>query len=348
MSAHDDIPPLDDELRAYVASHRTTGEPPAGAVARVRAQLRAPTSADPARPARRRLPLAPELLAVAALVIALLAARSLVRALRPDDTAPPERGPQVQAVIDAYRVGDLGGAQRLASQHCTEPACAGVQTLLTKIANLSGRLDALSDQDLRELRDADATLSGGVDSVLAKKIAARGPSTPQAPPGQMLVAMPADALFRRAEEARKAKRYEDAISLLQACLRTDPAFHPCQRQLGSAWAGLAARDTSAAAQEEARRAYERYLEIAPADDEYAPKVRAILDAVRDERPVAARSAVSDEVRRRAQDVYLRGYQLKDVAPDDAARLFREVVEMLPADDELAQKARRRLEELERP
>jgi len=53
-----------------------------------------------------------------------------------------------------------------------------------------------------------------------------------------------------------------------------------------------------------------------------------------------------EGRSQAKDVYLRGYQLKDSTPDEAARLFKEVITMTPKDDELHQKADARLAELQ--
>ncbi len=53
-----------------------------------------------------------------------------------------------------------------------------------------------------------------------------------------------------------------------------------------------------------------------------------------------------EARSQAKDVYLRGYQLKDSTPDEAARLFKEVISMTPKDDEYHQKADARLAELQ--
>lgn len=53
-----------------------------------------------------------------------------------------------------------------------------------------------------------------------------------------------------------------------------------------------------------------------------------------------------EARNQARDVYLRGYQLRDSTPDEAARLFKEVLSMTPKDDEFHQKADARLAELQ--
>ncbi len=54
-----------------------------------------------------------------------------------------------------------------------------------------------------------------------------------------------------------------------------------------------------------------------------------------------------EARNQARDVYLRGYQLKDNSPEEAARLFKEVIGMTPKDDEYHQKADARLAELQK-
>lgn len=49
----------------------------------------------------------------------------------------------------------------------------------------------------------------------------------------------------------------------------------------------------------------------------------------------------------AKDVYFRGYQLRETSPDEAMRLFKDVMSMTPADHEYHQKAKARLSELER-
>lgn len=57
-------------------------------------------------------------------------------------------------------------------------------------------------------------------------------------------------------------------------------------------------------------------------------------------------AIVTEARKQAHEVYLRGYQLKETSPDEAARLFKEVMAMTPADDEDHQKAKRWLTDLQ--
>lgn len=53
-------------------------------------------------------------------------------------------------------------------------------------------------------------------------------------------------------------------------------------------------------------------------------------------------AIMSEARKAAQDVYLKAYQLKDSDPDEAAVLFKQVVQMTLKDDEYHQKAQRQL------
>lgn len=403
MTDPTDLPPLSDDARAFLARHEATGEPGAAEVARVRARVLAsapvapPAQAPPRR--ARRLLVSGELLAVAAVIAVLLGARALYVATRPPEP-PAVRGPQAQAVIDAYAAGDLPGAQRLATQHCGEASCAALASSLARVVGLSQRLDALPETELDELARLDAELSGGRSSPLAARIAERREPAPGGATGP--------ELYDQATDATRAKDYEAAVVLLRQCLRADPAFHPCQRQLGSVWARIAMRDQDARAMEEARTAYERFLAIAPPDDEYVPKVRQILaqappPGALPPRPVApppttddASSAVAvavnslpvaelldlagrakarddwasvyrlaqevlerqpghpraqalfDDARHHAKETYLRGYQLKDSQPDQAVKLFRDVMAMTPPDDALHQKARTRLAELTGP
>jgi pSer/pThr/pTyr-binding forkhead associated (FHA) protein len=74
--------------------------------------------------------------------------------------------------------------------------------------------------------------------------------------------------------------------------------------------------------------------------EYA---RRVLDA--DPSHPGAQTLIG-EARNQAKDVYLRGYQLKDNSPDEAAKLFKDVLNMTPSDDEYHQKADARLSELQ--
>ncbi len=56
-------------------------------------------------------------------------------------------------------------------------------------------------------------------------------------------------------------------------------------------------------------------------------------------------AIVSEARGQAKDVYLRGYQMKDGDPDQAATFFKQVLQMTPNDDELHIKAKKQLDTL---
>jgi len=265
------------------------------ALARVRARVvaqaaTASRAAEPRKPPVRGVPLSQELLAAAAVVIVLLGARAVVLALR-SDAAPEGRGPQAQAVIDAYTAGDLTGAQRLASQHCNERMCAPLASALARAVGLAPRVDTLSADELDELARLDATLADGHQTALARAIAQRrdGLSTVSAPPATAVAAPTADAskLLEEARQLMKERQYEQAVEKLTQCVRAAPGFAPCYLVLGSTWSRVAARDSDAKAMHEARVAYERFLELAPPDDEYVPRVRAILDAADQPSPVNA-------------------------------------------------------------
>jgi tetratricopeptide (TPR) repeat protein len=60
---------------------------------------------------------------------------------------------------------------------------------------------------------------------------------------------------------------------------------------------------------------------------------------------AGANNIISEARSAAKDQYLRAYQLKDTSPDEAAKLFKDVLMMTPKDDEYHQKAEMRLNEL---
>ncbi len=58
-------------------------------------------------------------------------------------------------------------------------------------------------------------------------------------------------------------------------------------------------------------------------------------------------ALINEGRSQARESYLRGYQLKESSPDEAIRLFKDVMNMTPPDDETHQKAKSRIAELQK-
>jgi hypothetical protein len=58
-------------------------------------------------------------------------------------------------------------------------------------------------------------------------------------------------------------------------------------------------------------------------------------------------ALINEGRAQAREAYLRGYQLRESSPDEAIRLFKDVMNMTPPDDETHQKAKSRVNELQK-
>lgn len=84
------------------------------------------------------------------------------------------------------------------------------------------------------------------------------------------------SLEREASELKKARNYERAIMRGEKCVKLAPSYYPCYRVLGSAYASIAARDQSIADQQRAKKNYEKYVELAPANDEYVLKIKEIL------------------------------------------------------------------------
>lgn len=87
----------------------------------------------------------------------------------------------------------------------------------------------------------------------------------------------AESLYKEASEEKKAKNFERAAIRAEKCIKLVPSYHPCYRMLGSVYASIATRDQSANDMEKAKKYYERFLEVAPPDDEFVPKVRNILE-----------------------------------------------------------------------
>jgi hypothetical protein len=61
--------------------------------------------------------------------------------------------------------------------------------------------------------------------------------------------------------------------------------------------------------------------------------------------VGAQSLIN-EGRTQAREAYLRGYQLRETSPEEAIKLFKDVMSMTPPDDETHQKAKSRVNELQ--
>jgi tetratricopeptide (TPR) repeat protein len=291
MSDLDPVPELEPEAKAFLEKHAATGEPSADQLARTKALMLKPSAVRTTPPPKRQRPswLPNEVLAAAAVLVLLLGVQGARWALH-EETAVTQ-GPDVhavkatvgtaresfeeKAVRDAYRAGELDGATRLAKEHCKAEGCKPLATTLAQAVAMWNRFESLSPVERVQLAELDGDLAGGGESVLRKRLIA---------PVSVAASPEAERLFAEAATARKEKRFEAAVSALERCIRVAPAYHPCYRLLGSTYAGIAMRDDSVADRDRARAYYERFLELAPPDDEYVPKVRAILEVASDKTP----------------------------------------------------------------
>lgn len=252
-----EVPELSKAAQAFLAGHAQTGEPTTGELARVQARLEASAPSKP----RRRLPLPGEWLAVAAVLVALIAARGVFVLIHDGASAR-------QQVMDAYRAGDVEGALQRAKSECRGGDCAGLEAKLAKAASLSSRIGALTPAEKDELAALDAELAPGGTSAIALQLKAPG------------AGVSPEQLVADAEALLKAREYDAAARRLEKCVALAPADPACRRVLGSTYARIAARDADAHMLEKARAQYEKFVELAPADDEYVPKVQQLLDAAR--------------------------------------------------------------------
>lgn len=401
------------DLKAFYSQHQATGEPSAASVARVRAHVLSAATEPIALEAPRSW-LRHEVMAVAAVLMVMVGAQGLYVLLRTaptkddaasagdvpspaddavaraddavaraddavsrsDDAVTRAQAAEVAAVVSAYQSGDLEGALRLAANG--GPPCKALVPKLEQVSRLSQRLSSLSAAEVAQVAALDQELAAGRLTALGQRVA-------QAAPSRSAVAA---SLHEQARAALRAKDLARAIALGEACTRADPGFAPCHKLLGTAWGQRAAREGSPGMLEHARRAYERFLELAPADDEDVARVRVLLETERAaHEPTADQVAIDrlfteahqarvigqwvravelarqvksldprhagalallSEARDQARDTYLRGYQQKDFDPARAMTLFGEVVSMTLPDDELHLKAQARLDELRAP
>jgi pSer/pThr/pTyr-binding forkhead associated (FHA) protein len=83
-------------------------------------------------------------------------------------------------------------------------------------------------------------------------------------------------LLADARTAMKDAQLGTAISLLTDCLKLDSRNPDCTVLLGSAYAKRGAEDNNAKDNERAKEYYQRFLQVAPADDRRRPKVEQLL------------------------------------------------------------------------
>jgi tetratricopeptide (TPR) repeat protein len=309
----DEVPELDADTKSFLARHQQTGEPSPEALERVRAKLSGPSAPAPAPEAKlatvtrlpkRRAMFPPEVKAAAAVVALLLGAQAIYLAVRqrevvaddpydvsqaypkkaevkvpPAAPAPPKPDPQRVAIAEAWRMGDFDGVRHLASKECSSAECGALSGELAEMLDLVTRVNELSEDERTRLGAFDQKLSEGHESALRRRL--QEAAAPRPADSADALAQ-AKKLFDEAAMEKKAKNYERAVLRLEKCLKIAPSFHPCLRQLGSNYAAIATRDQSARAMEKAREAYERFVAVAPPDDEYVPKVMAILNAAKDD------------------------------------------------------------------
>jgi tetratricopeptide (TPR) repeat protein len=299
--AENEVPALDPESKAFLARHQQTGEPSAEALERGLRRLSAPATTGTPKlasvkplPRARRPILPPEAMAAAAVVVLLLGGQGLYLAFRhPAVTAPiPPKGvdvnptelgaraadPDVKAVAEAWRAGDFETARHLAARECNSDACGSLKSELAQMLGLAEHLETLSPDERAQLAAFDKKLSDGRDSALRRML--ENQKRPAPPPDSAEALARAQKLFEEARESKRLKNSEAAVVQLEECVTIAPSFPPCYRLLGSVYAMIAAQNQSAGDMERARRAYQTFLEVAPEDDEYVPKVTAILAAAR--------------------------------------------------------------------
>ena len=79
--------------------------------------------------------------------------------------------------------------------------------------------------------------------------------------------------------------------------------------------------------------------------DYAKAKGLLLQILRVDPQNEAARRMLGEMRDQSRDLYLRAYQLEDAAPEEAIKLFREVLLLTAPDDETHQKAKSRIAEL---
>ena len=285
MSDLDEGGELSPEAKAFLSRHQNTGEPSKAALERVQHKLTAPSApATQAKvlPLRRKRPmLPPEVMAAAAVVTLLLGGQLVYLLIRKQPIAamPAEvatKGSrEVQAITAAWNAGDFAQVQRLASRECASDECRPLATELNKMLERAKRVESLTAEEHEELLQFNLKLSEGKDTALSQQLNAITGGLPRA---EQLVL--GEKLFNEAWAEKKAQNFERALVHLQKCVKTAPAYFQCYRLLGSVYASIAMRDQSAPDTDRARQMYETFLEVAPPDDAYVPKVTAILEAVR--------------------------------------------------------------------
>jgi tetratricopeptide (TPR) repeat protein len=190
----------------------------------------------------------------------------------------------VQSMLE--RQDFVHAASRL--QACSGPSNPARATCLRLLGSTYARLDA---------RPGSSALSERARYAYRRfldEAAANDPEVPEvrrllaSDAGEASLATPAAArsdaeaerLLDEARELARKKAYDAALVELERCAAwRGPMQATCYKVLGSTYAKTASRDQSDAEMAKARRAYERFLELAPPDDDQVPAVRKILEEV---------------------------------------------------------------------
>lgn len=346
----------------------------------------------PTKPRRSFLP--PEVLAVAALVAFAVVAQLVYLAFRPDVVTGVD-DPGLGRIATAYRTGGLQQARLAASSCTSAACASMSAKLLRalELSSRFEKLDdaeadelARLDVDLsggvateltKALEDRRKNVTLTPDQLLASATSLTDEKHYESALGQLRRCLERDpkhagciefektvvaaqeseveGLVTELRALKKARDLDGALAKARACTVIAPSAAICYRFLGAGLAAVATRDQSPERVKEARAAYERFLELAPPDDEFVPKVRAILSdeavpATPSEPmpvdPQAARDWAQKRQGAQARDLYLRGYQLKESDPSGALALFRKVMTLTSPEDVLYQKAKSRIAELE--
>lgn len=327
MSDLDEGGELSPEAKAFLSGHQKTGEPSKAALERVQHKLTAPSVPAPQAkvlPLRRKRPLLPPEVMAAAAVVTLLLGGQLVYLMfreQPIAALPPAVATtgsrEVKAIAAAWNAGDFAQVQRLAARECASDECRPLATQLDKMLERVKRVESLSAEEHEELLQFDLKLSEGKDTALSHQLNAI-PGGLLLPPAEQLVL--GEKLFNEAWSEKKAQNFERALVHLHKCVKTAPAYFQCYRLLGSVYASIAMRDQSAPDIERARQMYEKFLELAPPDDAYVPKVTAILEVGRGGGDAAEATPVANLILLTGQSKVLTIHDIERVAVGDPTTL----------------------------
>lgn len=162
---------------------------------------------------------------------------------------------------------------------------------------------------------------------------------PTRPAADTALSAELSALLERAKVAKKEQRYDEAVSVLEQCLRDTPDQPDCLVSLASTFATRGSQTNSQDDNLRAQTLYLRFLEVADPMDKRISRVREIIG----ERGAMQASKQTNESA--AEDAYQRGYMLLERDPDGARRLFAEALSLSDPGSSTAAKARARLETL---